>query len=98
MPSECSVTVSMHMLIDHGPLVCIEHDSGLLPYSEEAAASLHAECKSFFEQWKLPKVVTGSHSRTLLNVMSAINSAHLYVYAFQNIRLVPFRFSDFSHL
>jgi len=73
-----SVTVSMHMMIDHAPRFCDDHNCGLLAYSEETAESLHSETNMFLARWKISKVGSVNHSKTLLNVLSAINSAHLY--------------------
>ena len=74
----CSVTVSMHMLNDHAQRFCDDHNCGLLAYSEESAESLHSETTSCIARWKLPKQVgTDKHRTTLLNMMSAMNSAIL---------------------
>ena len=82
-----SVTVSMHMLLDHSPRFCAEHNTGLLAYSEEAAESLHSECKLCK---KLPKHVHGpSLTRTVINILSAKKDTapphKMYFYNYRSI-------------
>ena len=62
----CSVTVSMHMLIDHAVHFCDELGCGLLHCSEESSESLHAECARLFKQFKVPVVGQPKHAEYLL--------------------------------
>ena len=73
----CSVTVSMHMLIDHTPRFCEQHNCGLLRFSEEAAESLHAECKKYVQRWKVPKLENTRYAQFVEGMLSAINAHHV---------------------
>ena len=73
-----SVTVSMHMLVDHTVHFCDEHQCGLLRYSEETAESLHHECKRFLARYIVPKFGRVRHKELMMRMLSGLNADHLY--------------------
>jgi len=60
-------------MIDHAPRFRDDHNCGLLAYSQETAESLYSETNIFLARWKISKVSTVNHIKTMLNVLSAIN-------------------------
>ncbi len=74
----CTVTQSMHMLIDHSAQFCAVTGRGLLMYSEEAAEHLHSESNRFLKRWSVPPVGAPKHADFLLRMLSGMNAAHLF--------------------
>ncbi len=74
----CSVSVSMHMLMDHAPAYCAKMGHSLQRVSAEAHESLHHEASVFTVQWKVPPAGTDSHACVLHRMVSGMNAAHAF--------------------
>ena len=77
MALEISITPKLHILFDHIPQFCAEHNRGLSLYSEQASESVHSIFKLCWQKRLVKMMSNPRYASALLDTVVEFNSKHV---------------------